>query len=140
MDYEKKYKEALERARKSYVNSIEQGWTCDKAIYEEIFPELKESENERIRKTLIKGFQHYDKECKWGEFTTTEILSWLEKQGETFTKKDVDDAYLKGVCDAKQELEKQCRQESLWKDSQIRNILMKYTLWLDKRCFFDEDL
>lgn len=32
---------------------------------------------------------------------------WLEKQGETFTKKDVDDAYLKGICDAKRELEKQ---------------------------------
>lgn len=27
-----------------------------------------------------------------------------------------------------------------WKDSQIGNILMKYTLWLDKRGFFAEDL
>ena len=27
-----------------------------------------------------------------------------------------------------------------WKDSQIRGILMKYTLWLDKRGFFAEDL
>lgn len=32
---------------------------------------------------------------------------WLEKQGTPYTKRDVDDAYLKGVCDAKQELEKQ---------------------------------
>jgi len=35
---------------------------------------------------------------------------WLEKQGQTFTKKDVDDAYLKGVCDTKQKLEKQGEQ------------------------------
>lgn len=31
----------------------------------------------------------------------------FEKQGETFTKKDVDDAYLQGISDAKQEIEKQ---------------------------------
>ena len=31
----------------------------------------------------------------------------LEKQGETFTKKDVDDAYLKGVTNTKNEIEKQ---------------------------------
>lgn len=34
------------------------------------------------------------------------MIAWLEKQSQTFTKKDVDDAYLKGVCDAKHELEK----------------------------------
>ena len=32
---------------------------------------------------------------------------WLEKQGESYTKKDIDDAWLKGICDAKRELEKQ---------------------------------
>ena len=37
----------------------------------------------------------------------SEYDAWLEKQGKTFTKRDIDDAYLKGVCDAKQELEKQ---------------------------------
>ena len=37
-------------------------------------------------------------------------MAWLEKQGETFTKKDVDDAYLKGVCDTKQEFEKQAKE------------------------------
>ena len=36
--------------------------------------------------------------------------SWIEKQGQTFTKKDVDDAYLKGVCNTKHELEKQGEQ------------------------------
>ena len=34
----------------------------------------------------------------------------FEKQGETFTKKDVDDAYLQGICDAKNEIEKRSEQ------------------------------
>jgi hypothetical protein len=47
----------------------------------------------------------------WNGLKISDILDWLEKKGETFTKKDVDDAYLKGVCDTKQELEKQGRQK-----------------------------
>lgn len=39
-----------------------------------------------------------------------ERKSWLEKQ--CYTKKDVDDAYLKGICYTKHELEKQGEQES----------------------------
>ena len=80
MDYEEKYNEALKRAKDLHDNypygEARNWWTCEK-----IFPELKESEDKRIREALIKGFQQYDKECKWGEFTTTEILSWLKKQG-----------------------------------------------------------
>lgn len=65
--------------------------------------ELKESE--RIRRMLIEvvnitpaaiAVEHRE-----------EMLAYLEKQGQTFTKKDVDEAYLKGICDAKHELEKQ---------------------------------
>lgn len=44
---------------------------------------------------------------QYGKADIDKNIAWLEKQGETFTKKDVDDAYLKGVCDAKHELEKQ---------------------------------
>ena len=40
-------------------------------------------------------------------YTVFRPTTWLEKQGTSYTKKEVDDAYLKGVCDAKQELEKQ---------------------------------
>ena len=43
-------------------------------------------------------------------------MAWLEKQGETFTKKDVDDAYLKGVCDTKQEFEKQGELNPAWSE------------------------
>ena len=53
MNYEKKYKEALERARKIY----EQGTITESLCY--VFPELKESEDERIRKEIIEYFIHY---------------------------------------------------------------------------------
>ena len=78
MDYEQKFKESLSFLKdlKPYMSDY-----CREKL-EGFFPELKESEDEKIRKSLINGFQHYDKECKWGEFTTTEILAWLEKQGE----------------------------------------------------------
>lgn len=80
----------------------------------DMFPELKESEGEKIRKVLI-GWINLEPSTSFNDtfdgFSKEQILDWLEKQGQTFTKKDVDDAYLKGVCDAKQELEKQGEQK-----------------------------
>lgn len=87
MDYEKAYKEALELMKgcipdgNGFVNIR----PCD------IFPELKESEDERIRKALIKGFNeclisssHYPENAVkyWHGIVIDDILAWLEKQGE----------------------------------------------------------
>ena len=75
-------------------------------VVEELFSEFEMSEDEKISKELIAWL-------KSSEGQTLPIdrynaaLAWLEKQGETYTKKDVDDAWLKGMCDAKRELEKQ---------------------------------
>lgn len=93
MNYEQKHNGAIESIKRIYNQADSYG----KELMEKEFPELRESEDERIRKSLIKGFQHYDKECKWGEFTTTEILSWLEKQGEKTIPKNIDDAALQYV-------------------------------------------
>ena len=85
-NYEEKYKQALERARESYNKSIEKGWTCDKSIYEEIFPELEESEDEKIRKKLIAFFKAHQNpkiyiNYKYFEgLEISDILAWLEKQ------------------------------------------------------------
>lgn len=77
-----------------------------KATLERIFPELGETEDERLRKDIIRVLK--------GEISFTsekeneKYIAWLEKQGEPkYTKKDVDDAYLKGISDAKNEIEKQ---------------------------------
>ena len=74
MDYESKYKNALKWAKGIYQNSV----GADKEDLEHYFPELVESEDERIRKRLIvlaKGsLAHTDEEID-------EMLAWLEKQG-----------------------------------------------------------
>lgn len=106
MDYEKKYKEALSRAASILKVAANEKEAID--YVSTIFPELVESENERIRKALIRFHKStIDVDGIKGD----DILAWLEKQGQTFTKKDVDDAYLKGICDAKHELEKQGEQK-----------------------------
>lgn len=53
MDYEKKYKEALEQAKAF----IEKGGEYIRQVMESIFPELKESEDERIRKELLEEIE-----------------------------------------------------------------------------------
>ena len=72
MDYEKKYNEAIKRAKQH----------CADYVVETIFPELKESEGEKIRKALIKLVK------KAGEgyenvidgVSIENAISWLEKQ------------------------------------------------------------
>ena len=90
MDYEKLYKEALERARE------ELGSGCfDRGTVEYIFPELKESKDERIRKALIKMVKVADKNpvhqlFDYGDIPYSDMISWLEKQGEMSEQKPAD--------------------------------------------------
>ena len=51
MNYEEKYKEALSRAKKMLASK--RSVIVEKQALETIFPELAESEDERIRKDLI---------------------------------------------------------------------------------------
>ena len=67
----KAYDEAIERAKKSYGNRIA----------EEIFPELKENDTERIRKNCI-HFLELQKQHHAATFEIEECIDWLEKQGE----------------------------------------------------------
>ena len=84
MNYEKKYKEALEKARQFSERPLQED---SSGIVEYIFPELKESEDEKIRKALLESFEyqikesHPDKEWVCG-VKLKEIVTWLEKQGE----------------------------------------------------------
>ena len=92
MDYEKLYKEALERAKKELKECGSPDWYSAKQICR-IFPELHESEDERIRRKFIEalkgcGFTHFD-----NDFTIQEAIAWLEKQSEqkiTNSKEDTD--------------------------------------------------
>ena len=105
MDYEKAYKDTLAKAREIHRN--EDGKRSD---MEWLSPELKESEDEEIRKALIRFHKStIDVDGIKGD----DIIAWLEKQGQTFTKKDIDDPYLKGIIDAKNELEKQGKKQPI---------------------------
>ena len=94
MDYEKKYKEALGRASKIKLrNPI--GRIQDEI--DSIFPELAESEDEKIREFLCKIVKQYGE-----SFNTCDgipyknVIAWIEKQGE---QKPVisDDAIREGI-------------------------------------------
>ena len=78
MDYEKKYKDALSRAKGMW----EQGMMPERIEY--IFPELKESEDEKIRKEIIFFFEQEIPQCSIEEHKEymRKWISWLEKQGE----------------------------------------------------------
>ena len=90
MDYEKKYKEALERARDmlSYKEVRQEDM-------EYLFPELKESEDEKIRKQLVEFLDELSKLGKNTDFDRyskadcANWLVWLEKQKTTrWSEKD----------------------------------------------------
>lgn len=79
MNYEKKYNELIEAIKiLRDINPSDEGiqnWISDN------FPELKESEDEKIRKTLITF--HKNTTVCIGDIKGDEIVSWLEKQGES---------------------------------------------------------
>ena len=81
------YNEALKKAREWYVDA-----QIDfKKSLEALFPELKESEDERIRKALINGFKDYN---GWDEewfdgITVRNAIAWLEKRGEPIDEEKV---------------------------------------------------
>lgn len=91
MDYEKMYKAVLKTA----TQWIKDGCSDkEKICLESIFPELRESEDERIRARLIEYFQGFlegyedcykDGGCvKWEGLDVKSILAYLEKQKEHF--------------------------------------------------------
>lgn len=76
MDYEKKYNEALERAKELH-GTVAAG----RDFLVEIFPELRESEDERIRKAII-NYILYETKGNISEATEHVWVTWLEKQKE----------------------------------------------------------
>ena len=76
----KAYDEAIERARKWYDANTNEGY---RSIFESIFPELQESEDEMIRKKLITFFQRFPYTNLYdASLNAKDVLAWLEKQGE----------------------------------------------------------
>lgn len=85
MDYEKKYKEALEKIRSLHRDYNQISTLIDvKEELENIFPELAECEDERIRKALMQNLkERFGTKGNMGKgLDMPDVLAWLEKQGE----------------------------------------------------------
>lgn len=76
----KRYDEAIERAR-ALNNGEDVDVEAGTTICEYIFPELKESEDERIRKAIIEFFELQDDNTTYSFIPKKDIIAWLEKQG-----------------------------------------------------------
>lgn len=83
MNNEKAYQEALERAKNLYKDAIDMGENILAKQCEIIFPELNESEDEKIRKWLIDTIKSVPNDSiEWDVINKSDVLAWLEKQGE----------------------------------------------------------
>ena len=81
----KRYDEALERAKKEWLDNLDGAYTNYRERLEIIFPELKESEDERIRKELLEHCKNQAKPYIQTGNKCPQIqswIAWLEKQGE----------------------------------------------------------
>ena len=72
--------------REKAINTVKLYWPIDEGgpvlreAIETLIPELKESEDERIKNFLIGKFREIGE--VWHEYSTKDIIAWLEKQGE----------------------------------------------------------
>ena len=74
----KRYDEAIERAKLSRAQLLDIGEEATEI--EHIFPELKESEDEKIKRCISDVVRKYGMEFTTGTVTKEKMLTWLEKQ------------------------------------------------------------
>ena len=78
MNYKEKYENLIEQLKKA---KEECGGYTFSSIVDKIVPELKESEDEEIRKLLIEFVNQYGDKF-YGQIAKASAIAWLEKQGE----------------------------------------------------------
>ena len=122
MDYKKMYEEALKRAKG--FKSAE----C-KDVAEYIFPELKESEDERTRKAILNYFTKCWGNCKDDVcgIHVEDAIDWLEKQGDKDKLiQELGEYKVKYTQEVlSQQLEKQKPVEFCEEDEKIRRVLIE---------------
>jgi hypothetical protein len=74
----KRYDEAIKVAKDSFNYPDHQGFIRADVV----FPELKESEHEKIRKELIQYLKDYPTNLPSGQYCRDDFFKWLEKQKE----------------------------------------------------------
>lgn len=128
---EKAYDEALERARDYYKANLKLDKADENLVLEDIFPELAESEDEKIRKEIMQLIQcMHDADPRKERW-----IAWLEKQKE-FVSTDFDDVWEWADCDeltaplekySKDAIKEMCH---AWYD---KGIELERKSWLEKQ-------
>ena len=78
----RKFMQYIEKQAKAYGEDIKRtNKSYDNEITEEIFPELKENKDERIKKAIIEFFESEDDNTTYSLVQKKDIIAWLEKQG-----------------------------------------------------------
>lgn len=130
---EKKYNEALERA-KAYYNELHNCRAKDEL--ESIFPELRESEDERIRKVIYKLMLGMREEIFTSQddiVTKDKALAWLEKQKEQ--KPNFDTHWENGSMVCEQKKPKPAWSEEDEKKIHFLSRLIEFQVKDDEYCF-----
>lgn len=86
MDYEIAYKEALNRAKLLKDNPekvVIEKYKGSIHASEYIFPELRESEDVKIKKELIDYIKSFPEKI-WMGHDKEDVIAWLEKNGEPY--------------------------------------------------------
>ena len=81
-DYKEKYKQAVKKIKDLFNEGEQKGFTIItyRKDFEKIFPELKESEDERIRKAILELVRQSSEVLD--RQNQNNMIAWLEKQGE----------------------------------------------------------
>lgn len=133
MDYEQKYKELVGKVEKAYLFAQTDS---TKAVLEDICPELKGSQDERIRKEIIvylKGgtpFSTLTDKWRW--------INWLEKQGEKMSVVDfkANDRYASKVDGKIYNAEFMEKPANLTRKLEIENAAMSTTGIIERQEWF----
>ena len=105
----KAYDEAKARMSKAFNSN-----RCTIGFMNEIFPELAESEDEKIRKAIITFFESEDDNTTYALVPKKDILAWLEKQGDVnaLIQEAAEKSYTEGMrVERKRWIEKQGEQK-----------------------------
>jgi hypothetical protein len=78
------------------AQELEHDGCFDKITLFDLFPELKESEDESIKKALIDYFRWNPNSQLLNEFTNREVFTWLEKQSEQKSDDKVEPKFMVG--------------------------------------------
>ncbi len=93
----KRYDKAIAKGRQIQNTPYTAHWDTMKEVVEHLLPELKESEDDRIRKTLIhivKGAcSNYGIKYQGKEIDEEKLLAYLEKKGEKINIRTVNDVW-----------------------------------------------